>query len=217
MSSMQLNITGNESSSEQTTSARGDSGPPFSSSGMEGYDYDFVSAPDERYRCVICLLVLRDPCQTPCGHLYCRTCILKWLRGPQHRCPVDNVEISENSLFLDNFSKREIDNFKAFCPNNKQGCDVIATVKQMTDHLQECPLALLPCPNKCSYVLHRQDMEEHVGTTCDKRLVICPDCNLNYSAMDMEIHRRVCRRVRIPCRYCNDEVTREELIKNVNA
>ena len=61
------------------SSAGGDGSFPFNSK-VEGYDYEFVPAPDTRYECAICMLVLREPRQTPCGHRFCKDCILKWLR-----------------------------------------------------------------------------------------------------------------------------------------
>lgn len=45
----------------------------------EGYDFDFIIR-DEKYDCPICLLVLRDPLQTTCGHRFCKNCINKWLK-----------------------------------------------------------------------------------------------------------------------------------------
>jgi len=46
----------------------------------EGYDLEFVFPREEKYDCPICLLVLKEPQQTPCGHRFCKYCILKWLR-----------------------------------------------------------------------------------------------------------------------------------------
>ena len=40
----------------------------------------FIPKRDEKYDCPICLLVLREPVQTKCGHRFCRRCIEKWIR-----------------------------------------------------------------------------------------------------------------------------------------
>ena len=45
----------------------------------EGYDFEFIVR-DEKYDCPICLLVLREPQQTTCGHRFCKNCICKWLK-----------------------------------------------------------------------------------------------------------------------------------------
>src|SRR6218665_462289 len=44
-----------------------------------GYDYEFVPAVDSKYICPICMLVLRSPVQTECGHRFCNGCIKRWL------------------------------------------------------------------------------------------------------------------------------------------
>lgn len=45
-----------------------------------GYDFDFISAPEPKYICPICMLVFKDPMQTNCGHRFCRICLFQWLR-----------------------------------------------------------------------------------------------------------------------------------------
>lgn len=49
-----------------------------------GYDIDLVDELTEadraRYVCPICLLLLRDPMQTSCGHRFCLLCIKRWCR-----------------------------------------------------------------------------------------------------------------------------------------
>lgn len=56
------------------------SGFQFNQRREEGYDFDFVLPREEKYDCPICLLVLRDPYQTECGHRFCQNCIKRWLR-----------------------------------------------------------------------------------------------------------------------------------------
>lgn len=52
----------------------------FSFSHVEGYDYEFDPPLDVKYECPICLSTLKEPCQTNCGHRFCRDCIHRWLR-----------------------------------------------------------------------------------------------------------------------------------------
>ena len=40
-----------------------------------GYDASFVHELDPKYTCPVCLLVLRDPVQTKCGHRFCKLCL----------------------------------------------------------------------------------------------------------------------------------------------
>ena len=44
----------------------------------EGYNHHFVDDVDTKYECPICLMVLRDPVQTGCGHRFCAGCLKKW-------------------------------------------------------------------------------------------------------------------------------------------
>ena len=46
----------------------------------EGYDYEFIPAADSKYTCPICMMVLREPSQTECGHRFCSSCIRCWIR-----------------------------------------------------------------------------------------------------------------------------------------
>lgn len=49
---------------------------PFENKFEFGYEVDDITKISEKYRCIICSLVIRDPIQlTECGHRSCRECI----------------------------------------------------------------------------------------------------------------------------------------------
>ena len=51
--------------------------PPHDEPRSEGYD-EFLHPPlESKYECSICLLGLREPVQTSCGHRFCKGCILR--------------------------------------------------------------------------------------------------------------------------------------------
>lgn len=63
-----------------------------------GYDLvRFIGAIDEEFYCAICTMVLEDPQQSPCDHLFCRKCIKDWL-VVDNSCPVDRRSLIIDSL-----------------------------------------------------------------------------------------------------------------------
>ncbi|XP_041365167.1 TNF receptor-associated factor 6-like isoform X2 [Gigantopelta aegis] len=177
----------------------------------EGFDYEFVPMPDSKYECAICLLILRDPQQTKCGHRFCQHCIIKWFRESERRCPVDNEPLEETDLFPDNFAKREILNFKLRCPNNKQGCDVLVVLRDIQSHLNQCPFAFIPCPNRCADILLRRDLPNHVQFKCVRRHVECPNCLQTITADGIENHQVNCPMVKMTCRHCGVTLQRHQM------
>lgn len=62
-----------------------------------GLDYQFVQPLDPSLECSICLLCLRNPHQTSCGHRFCHTCILTWLKEGKY-CPHDQSSLGEGTI-----------------------------------------------------------------------------------------------------------------------
>ena len=63
-----------------------------------GFDYDFIEGLDPRLECSICLLCLRNPHQTSCGHLFCHQCILTWIQQNK-LCPIDKASLGQGNIF----------------------------------------------------------------------------------------------------------------------
>ncbi|PSN39060.1 hypothetical protein C0J52_10098 [Blattella germanica] len=64
---------------------------------------------ESRFECPICLQCLSEPVLTPCGHRFCKSCIVTWLKREGGVCPVDNQPLNPNKdLFPDNYTRREI-------------------------------------------------------------------------------------------------------------
>lgn len=54
-----------------------------------GYELTrFVGEIDEEFLCSICTMVLEEPMQSKCDHLFCIECIKLWL-STDKSCPVD--------------------------------------------------------------------------------------------------------------------------------
>ncbi|KAK3102988.1 hypothetical protein FSP39_015546 [Pinctada imbricata] len=182
----------------------------------EGYDLEFILR-DEKYDCPICLLVLRDPYQTQCGHRFCQRCIFRWLRDSDQRCPIDNAVLSESMLFPDNFAKREIMGLQVMCPNKKEGCNHIETLKHLQHHLDSCPFKCEPCPNKCSHILLRKDLKQHLDHVCVKRKIQCHQCPEYITAEQLEDHlEKECAMSMTECPHCNASMMREQIKRHID-
>ncbi|XP_013403469.1 TNF receptor-associated factor 6 isoform X2 [Lingula anatina] len=182
---------------------------------LEGYDFDFCPPLDSKYECPICLMCLRDPYQTYCGHRFCKYCIFKWLREEKHRCPVDNVLLDEQNIYPDNFAKREILGLKLKCPNYSHGCRFIIELCNLESHLQSCFYALIPCPQCCPAVLPRKDLKDHIEQSCPRRYVQCDYCFQSIFLSSKQKHLSECPFVPTQCKYCDILLTREKLKKHI--
>jgi TNF receptor-associated factor 6 len=65
-----------------------------------GYDACFLESVDKDLECPVCLLALRDPMQTSCGHLMCKTCMDKITQRDRFQCPLDNKVCSRDEVSL---------------------------------------------------------------------------------------------------------------------
>ncbi|XP_045176492.2 TNF receptor-associated factor 6-like [Mercenaria mercenaria] len=210
------NAGNRDSSGSSSSGSSGDSGYAHILDNEEGWDLVFVPHRSEKYDCPICLLVLREPMQTECGHRFCRACILKWLRESEARCPVDNQPLQENQLFPDNFAKREILMLTVKCPNCTKGCDQIVVLKHLQTHLDNCVFSLTPCPNECANVLLRGRLSEHLLNQCPKRIIKCSLCQLDLVAEKQQEHMLDCPQAIIDCSSCELQLKRHLLSQHLN-
>uniref|UniRef100_A0A8C9T1Q9 V(D)J recombination-activating protein 1 n=3 Tax=Scleropages formosus TaxID=113540 RepID=A0A8C9T1Q9_SCLFO len=61
---------------------------------LEDFPTDFLRA----VTCQVCDHLLADPVQSPCRHLFCRTCILKYIRALGQRCPLCTFPCAPSDL-----------------------------------------------------------------------------------------------------------------------
>lgn len=70
---------------------------------LGGYDCDFVEEPPDSLKCLICMLVVKEPWQHgECGRLYCAICIKEYAKT-KNTCP--NCRQKRPSLFRDGRSE----------------------------------------------------------------------------------------------------------------
>ena len=69
-----LGNQGNNSGSNETNN-EGNGTTAENADRISGHDEIFVAPVNSDYECPICITVLREPVQTPCGHRFCIACI----------------------------------------------------------------------------------------------------------------------------------------------
>lgn len=63
-----------------------------------GYEVtSFVGEVDAEFVCTVCMMVVEKPLVSPCDHIFCTKCILKWITL-HNNCPVDRRSLQANSL-----------------------------------------------------------------------------------------------------------------------
>ncbi|XP_066990612.1 ligand of Numb protein X 2-like [Macrobrachium rosenbergii] len=130
----------------------------------EPHLYDYTDDVDEDVTCHICLQPLVTPIDTPCGHTFCRPCLLSFLTV-QQSCPVDRKPLSQqlcspSSLVL----KKLLEKLKVKCPNVDH-CDMEMPRGDLEDHLKyRCPGNWVSCPystSGCDYRGPQRSMTAH--------------------------------------------------------
>ena len=184
-----------------------------------GYDYKFVDGePPNKYICTICTLVSCDPQQTSCcGNVYCKSCLQQLKDKGQHfNCPICHLNL-KNKCFPDRIVDREIKSLQVYCTNNKQvdnSCSWKGTLKDIDDHLQQCPYQILSCTNGCGKNIERKQLQHHLENNCPKRLIKCQYCNEEdiYQVITGD-HLKVCPQYPIQCTNegCGQKVPRSQM------
>ena len=104
-----------------------------------GYPRDiFVEPIDEYLLCKLCGNVMRNPRATPCGHVYCRGCIERWL-SRYGVCPQRCRELEAEGLSWAVHIETRISGLKARCQNSGSGCIVQVPLCEKKKHELACP------------------------------------------------------------------------------
>lgn len=181
-----------------------------------GYDYRFVSPPDDLL-CLICHLVSRDAHQVECcGKVFCKTCITT-VNDRLGSCP--NCRHSPLSIFKDGRSRRSIKQLKLSCRNEDKGCEWSGALESYTQHECECRFQLVACSNwNCSEEFQWRFLEEHLKNECPERKVKCEVCQKKVTYQQMQSHDDVCPKVEVECTNsgCTVKIYRDQLSAHRN-
>ena len=183
-----------------------------------GYDYKFVDGePPNKYICTICTLVSCDPQQASCcGNVYCKSCLQQLKDIGQHfNCPTCRHDLT-NNYFPDRRADLEIKSLQVYCTNISKSCSWKGRLKDIDDHLQQCPNQILSCTNGCGKNIERKQLQHHLENNCPKRLVKCRYCNEKENTFQFitKHHLKVCPQYPIQCTNtgCSKKVPRSQMI-----
>ncbi|XP_066520027.1 RING finger protein 151 [Hoplias malabaricus] len=139
-----------------------------------GYEVElFVDTPDHDLICIICRGVLRCPVRVACNHIFCKKCILQWMRR-QETCPCCRKPISQSLMFVMFKLSKSISRLQIKCRNEQQGCRATFPLSDEYLHSSVCAFEWLLCPHAgCGARVLRKDSEEHV-LTCIHWRQLCP-------------------------------------------
>ncbi|XP_065181189.1 TNF receptor-associated factor 5-like [Sycon ciliatum] len=174
----------------KTVNARDDSDSMEQASAFTGggYQAEFVTSMDPNLKCSICLLVLRDAMQTPCGHRFCRDCIAPVLKGKKPLCPVDRKQLL--AVFPDALCQREVFELPVRCDNYNQ-CDWTGVLRDRELHIDVCLYEAVSCSNEgCGKRMERRRLQQHVEQECSFRRSACRYCNAAMSVSALEGHMK---------------------------
>ncbi|KAG0603119.1 hypothetical protein M758_10G068100 [Ceratodon purpureus] len=92
--------------------------------------------------CMICLEELKNPMCTPCGHLFCWSCIYAWLKDEPKPCPMCKsivLELYSNIIPIYNgLSENKVSSESIECPSNLNSLS-----NQVDVEIPPCPREIL--------------------------------------------------------------------------
>eukprot|EP00731_Ephydatia_muelleri_P038736 Em0885g1a len=174
----------------------------MSYTGHSGYDQRFVHPLLKRHECPICLLAMRDPVQTECGHLFCRECLEPVLSKETPLCPMDNAPLSKDEVKFPLFDWLQMSgvldphrSFLTMLAEEKfslwRQCGLNIPVQSLTAHQEEeCPMRIALC-EYCGKSIPLEQTEDHLQQVCVEYVHQCPnkcDPNLELKLPQLEAH-----------------------------
>ena len=111
-------------------------------------------------------------------------------------CP---KECKDNTNKIKHLMRKNLNkHLKNKCPNRDHKCELCgekgtyAHITQVHDGI--CKQKILPCPNKCTKTMPRQDIEKHVELECEYTVIACKfkniGCTTEMKRGDMEAHEQ---------------------------
>src|SRR5690348_2371213 len=99
----------------------------------------FVSLGDlkDDLTCIICHNIFAEPVITPCGHGFCKECILRWFEM-ERSCPICRksvYKLCKPPILVSKILGRQ----QLSCCYRNNGCDKVITIDNLRHHQETCP------------------------------------------------------------------------------
>ncbi len=162
------------------------------------------------YKCPLCDGVYYHPMVDSCGHVFCKTCLLKQI-DISPKCPFTGNDLTDYNKI--DIISNILNNQRVYCRNRKLNCDWMSKLSDLESHLEkECPKQTIQCKyKKCTHPISREEFDEHLKA-CDYRVVNCEFCTTEIPHTDIKSHQDECPLFKVKCpQLCGIEIIRKDL------
>nr|XP_035971288.1 PDZ domain-containing RING finger protein 4 isoform X1 [Halichoerus grypus] len=97
----------------------------------------FAEAVDPDFKCKLCGQVLEEPLCTPCGHVFCASCLLPWV-ARQRRCPLQCQPLAPGKLYRVLPLRSLIQKLRIQCDYRPRGCGRSVRLHELAAHVERC-------------------------------------------------------------------------------
>lgn len=169
--------------------------------------------------CPLCLGVYYNPVTDSNSHIFCQTCIIKFLdhyskNNIPIKCPVaqDNSDCNFEHIKIIPLINQILLKQTVKCKNRNKGCSWVGKLSQLESHIGTiCLKQTIKCPfETCCKEDFRENITFH-ETVCEYRVITCSDCSSPISFINLENHISICGKHKISCSQCNILCERERL------
>ncbi|XP_004053016.1 PDZ domain-containing RING finger protein 4 isoform X1 [Gorilla gorilla gorilla] len=97
----------------------------------------FAEAVDPALKCKLCGQVLEEPLCTPCGHVFCASCLLPWAVR-RRRCPLQCQPLAPGELYRVLPLRSLIQKLRVQCDYRARGCGHSVRLHELEAHVEHC-------------------------------------------------------------------------------
>ncbi|TPX37896.1 hypothetical protein SeMB42_g06809 [Synchytrium endobioticum] len=180
-------------------------------------EYEYAETVNANLICCVCYAPFTAPVSAPCGHTYCKNCIMQCLgttpEDTTPTCPIDRIPLTHNDLMpAVKIVVNMIDELIIYCIHKWSGCQWKGQRQHLNRHLNDqCPCVQVKCElPMCGKLVPRGELEAHMKE-CDYRTAECTLCKKMLSCISLDAHKYECPAEAATCPYCQKEFGRHEL------